>query len=282
MDCIGIVGAGVMGQGIAHCLAEKGKTVYIYDIDNKKTDGLADKIVKSIKTNRMFLNTEFEGMDAIRNRIKIYEKMEFFEEPDIIIECISEVMEIKKEAFVLLDKIAKQSCIFFSNASCISITQLASFTQRPEQVIGVHFMNPAYLIHTVEVIKGLLTSMETVNATNQFIESIGKKSILVNDYPGYVSNRISHLMMNEAAFIVQDQVASAEAVDRIFKECYGHKMGPLETADLIGIDVVVNSLDILYKSYQDSKFRCCPLLSRMVYANLLGRKTGEGFYKYER
>lgn len=141
-------------------------------------------------------------------------------------------------------------------------------------------MNPVPLIAAVEVIRGYHTSEDTLNVTTSLMGRLGKEAIVVNDLPGFVSNRISHLMMNEAAFVVQDQVATVREVDDIFKKCYGHKMGPLETADLIGLDTVKNSLEVLYESYQDSKFRCCPLLKKMVDAGLHGRKTGEGFYQY--
>ena len=166
------------------------------------------------------------------------------------------------------------------NTSCISITKISGFTKRAEKVLGTHFMNPVDKIHTVETIMGFHTTEQTLDQVTQFLKSVGKRVVLVQDSVGFVSNRISHLMMNEAAFIVQDRVANAQAVDDIFRSCYGHKMGPLETADLIGLDTVVNSLRILYDSFQDTKFRCCPLLTKMVNAGLLGRKTGKGFYEY--
>lgn len=142
-------------------------------------------------------------------------------------------------------------------------------------------MNPVPLIHAVEVIKGYHTSKETIEETKDFLEKLGKEAIIVNDNPGFVSNRLSHIFMNEAAFVVQDQVADPVDVDNIFKKCYGHKMGPLETADLIGLDTVVKSLKVLYDTYQDPKFKCCPLLARMVDAGLLGKKSGKGFYDYK-
>ena len=164
---------------------------------------------------------------------------------------------------------------------CISITEIASFSDRMEQVIGVHFMNPVPLIPTVEAIRGKKTTDETIEKTNDLIRKIGKRSIVINDSVGFVSNRISHLMMNEAAYLVYEEVATPEQIDDIFRSCYGHKMGPLETADLIGLDTVTNSLQILYDKYKDKKFRCCPLLKDMVRVNELGRKSGKGFYRYE-
>ncbi|WP_242655185.1 3-hydroxyacyl-CoA dehydrogenase family protein [Clostridium cellulovorans] len=173
-----------------------------------------------------------------------------------------------------------ESCLFLVNTSCISITKIASLTKRPDKVIGTHFMNPVHIKTAVEAIKGFYTSEETIEKTKELLSKMGKEMIIVNDLPGFVSNRISHLFMNEAAFVVQDQVAAPAEVDAIFKKCYGHVMGPLETADLIGLDTVVDSLEVLYESYQDPKFKCCPLLKKMVDANLKGRKTGKGFYDY--
>jgi 3-hydroxybutyryl-CoA dehydrogenase len=180
-----------------------------------------------------------------------------------------------------LDALCPPEVCFGVNTSCISITRVAGFTQRPDRVIGMHFMNPVYLKTSIEIIRGYHTSEQTIQAARNLLRQLGKDAILVNDYPGFVSNRISHLFMNEAAFVVQDQVATPHEVDAIFKKCYGHTMGPLETADLIGLDTVVHSLDVLYESYQDSKFRCCPLLRKMVHAGLLGVKSGKGFYEYQ-
>lgn len=189
-------------------------------------------------------------------------------------------MELLKNVYGKIDNICDENCIFLVNTSCISITKIAALTKRPDKVIGTHFMNPVPQKKVVEVVKGYHTSEETIASLKELLANIGKEAIIVNDYPGFVSNRVSHLFMNEAAYVVQDQVASPESVDDIFKKCFGHAMVPLETADLIGLDTVVNSLDILYKSYQDPKFRCCPLLRKMVDAGLYGRKSGEGFYKY--
>ena len=199
---------------------------------------------------------------------------------DLVIENIIEDQKVKIELYKELDKICGTNTIYFVNTSCIPITKIASCVSKPENVIGVHFMNPVPLKEMVEVIKGYYTSETIIEKTKEFLKSIGKISVVVNDYPGFVANRLSHLFMNEAAFLVQDQVATPAEIDMIFKKGYGHKSGPLETADLIGLDTVVNSLAILYESYQDSKFRCCPLLKKMVDAGLLGRKSGKGFYNY--
>ena len=174
----------------------------------------------------------------------------------------------------------KPECIYFVNTSCISITKIGSFTKRADKVIGTHFMNPVPMKHACEVILGYHTSEETIQILKDVLKKVEIRPIIVKDFPGFVSNRISHLLMNEAAMVVQDQVAAPEDVDDIFKSCFEHKMGPLETADLIGIDTVVDSLDVLYESYHDPKFRAAPILRKMIDANLLGRKSGQGFYKY--
>jgi 3-hydroxybutyryl-CoA dehydrogenase len=203
-----------------------------------------------------------------------------FDNVDLIIENVTEDCEIKKNVYSELNEICSDDATFAINTSCISITKIASYLNKPENAIGMHFMNPVPLKQMVETIRGHHTSEKTVETAKQFLKSIKKNPIIVNDYPGFVANRLSHLFMNEAAFLVQDNVASPDEIDMIFKQGYGHKMGPLETADLIGLDTVVKSLNILYDSYQDSKFRCCPLLKKMVDAGILGIKTGKGFYDY--
>ena len=201
-------------------------------------------------------------------------------ESDFVVENITENVDSKLELYSQLDAICRDNVIFAANTSCISITKIASVTNRRQKVIGIHFMNPVPMISAVEMIRGFHTSEETIQTTLDLMKQINKEGIIIKDFPGFVSNRISHLMMNEAAFIVQDRCARAEDVDDIFRKCYGHKMGPLETADLIGLDTVVNSLEVLFASYQDPKFRCCPLLKKMVEAGLLGRKSSQGFYQY--
>ena len=199
---------------------------------------------------------------------------------DFVIENVTENWEIKKLVYEHLERVVPSEVCFAANTSCISITQIGSATKRPANVIGLHFMNPVHLMPTVEVIRGFHTSDRAVDTLLQLFSRLNKEAIIVEDLPGFVSNRISHLFMNEAAFVLQDQVASAEKIDMIFKKCFGHKMGPLETADLIGLDTVMRSLDVLYESFQDPKYRCCPLLRKLVHAGHLGRKTGKGFHVY--
>jgi len=278
---IGVLGAGVMGQGVAQSFAENGFEVILVDISDEVLAKATSDIEKSIKLASFFSPKE-NAVDAAEVLKKITTAQDYndLKDVDFIVENVTEDWEIKKQAYERLNDVVKDSCITLANTSCISITQIGKVAKNASNVIGVHFMNPVPVKTTVEVIKGHHTSQETIETLTNLMEEIGKESIIVNDFPGFVSNRISHLFMNEAAFVVQDQVAPPKDVDAIFKKCYSHSMGPLETADLIGLDTVVNSLNVLYESYQDPKFRCCPLLKKMVDAGLTGKKSGQGFYKY--
>lgn len=282
MKTVGVIGAGVMGSGVAQNLAQVGYQVILVDISTDVLNHSKEEIYNKIRLQTLFQkNTEAAfDPDSIIAQINFTTDYQLLKQAEYIIENVTEKWEIKAEIYPKIDEICIPNCIFAVNTSCIPITKIASLTKRPSQVIGTHFMNPVPLKTTVETIRGYHTSEETIETTKQLLASMGKECIVVNDLPGFVSNRISHLFMNEAAFVVQDQVASPQEVDEIFKKCYGHKMGPLETADLIGLDTVVNSLDVLYESYQDPKFRCCPLLRKMVDAGLYGVKSGEGFYTY--
>ncbi|NBI30600.1 3-hydroxyacyl-CoA dehydrogenase family protein [Chengkuizengella marina] len=277
---IGIIGAGVMGIGVAQSAAEANYNVTVIDLTEQILQHAESLLYKNIKFNSLFQKQKTIEVQDIKDKITFSTDYDLLQDVDLIVENTTESWEIKKEVYKKLNLICKKDCIYLVNTSCISITKIASIMHTPSNVIGVHFMNPVHLKPTVEGIRGYHTTEDTIHRTKEFLSSMGKEMVLVNDYPGFVSNRISHLFMNEAAFVVQDGVADPKEVDEIFKKCYGHKMGPLETADLIGIDTVVNSLEILYESYQDPKFRCCPLLKKMVDAGLHGKKTGEGFYKY--
>lgn len=281
METIGIIGAGVMGVGVAHTYALAGNKVVLIDIDTKVLEQAEQQIYTNARLYSMY-NKELKkaSPDYILNNITFTTNLETLKNVNYVIENISENWEKKKNLYNELNEICPSTCIIAANTSCISITKIASLANKPENIIGTHYMNPVPLKSAVEVIKGHYTSESTIHKTKELLASINKKPIIINDFPGFVSNRISHLFMNEAAFVVQDGVADPKDVDAIFKECYEHKMGPLETADLIGIDTVVDSLDVLYESFQDPKFRCCPLLKLMVDQGRLGRKSGEGFYNY--
>lgn len=281
MKIIGVIGAGVMGKGMAQNLVQDGYQVMLLDISEQILEHSKKDIYNNIRFQTLFnKNLKLEKPEELINRITFSTDYKTLSDAEFIIENVYEKLDEKKKVYKTIDSICPESSIFLVNTSCISITKIAAFTKRPDKVIGTHFMNPVPMKSTVEVIRGYHTSEDTVNRTKEFLTNLRKESIVVNDYPGFVSNRISHLFINEAAYVVQDQVASPEQVDEIFKKCFGHKMGPLETADLIGLDTVVDSLDVLYMSYQDPKFRCCPLLRKMVEAGVHGRKTGDGFYKY--
>lgn len=278
---VGIIGAGTMGIDVAIDLLLHGIDVVLVEINKERLDSAENRIKEGIRFAPMY-NKALPRIryEQIRDKIVYTDQIERVNQCDFIIENVTEDLEIKKNVYKQLDSVCKENAFFGVNTSCISITTIAGNISRAKNIIGIHFMNPVYLKSTVEVIRGLHTSEECIEQTLDFLSQLCKTAIVVNDYPGFVANRISHLYMNEAAYILQDGVATAQQVDDIFKKCYGHKMGPLETADLIGLDTVVHSLKILYESYQDSKFRCCPLLMKMVHGGLLGRKTGRGFYSY--
>lgn len=281
MKKIGIIGAGVIGMGVAQDFAEHGYQVILVDLTEKKLDQARTTIYGQLRFRKLLkANKVLEDAQLILKRITFTIDYQYLCDVDVVIENVTEDYGIKKNVYSVIDIICQSNCIFMVNTSCISITEIASLTRRKDKVIGVHFMNPVPMKNVVECIKGYHTSDETIQTTKALLLRLHKECLLVNDYPGFVSNRISHLFMNEAAFVIQDQVADPQTVDAIFKGAFSHKMGPLETADLIGIDTVVNSLDVLYQSYQDPKFRCCPLLRKMVSAGLLGRKVGQGFYQY--
>lgn len=278
---VGVIGAGTMGRGIAQTVAQYNEKVVLVDISTDILESAKKEIRNSVRM-QAFYNKALKGIkpDEVIERIIFTTDYALLAECDFIIENVPEKLEIKIGVYEQLEKVSNPNAYYAVNTSCIPVTEIAALTNRPDKVIGMHFMNPVPMIEAVEIMKGFHTSKETIEAALKLLKAINKHGIIVNDYPGFVSNRISHLMMNEAAFIVQEGEASIENVDDIFKKCYGHKMGPLETADLIGLDTVVDSLDVLFGQYKDTKFRCCPLLRRMVAAGHCGRKSGQGFYGY--
>ncbi len=279
---VGVVGAGVMGTGVAQSLAQAGHRVILLDISEEILKRAREEIAKNIRFQRLFSKTkDQESVDAIVDRIRFTTDYAPFADADFVIENVTEKWEIKRGVHEQLDAVCPKHAVFAVNTSAFSITRVASVTKRPEKVLGMHFMNPVPMKPMVEVIRGYHTSQETIAIAKELLATMDKECVVVNDMPGFVSNRVLMLTVNEAVFLVQDQVASVEEVDKIFKSCFGHKMGPLETADLIGLDTILYSIEVLYESFNDSKYRPCPLLKKMVDAGLHGRKSGQGFYTYK-
>ncbi len=270
-----------MGSGVAQNLAQTNHRVILIDISGDILEKTRDGIAKNIRFQGFFGNKEKqEDPDEILDQITFTSDYSQLENADYVIENVTEKWDLKKDVYARIDAVCRKDCIFAANTSAISITRIGSATKRPEKVIGTHFMNPVPMKKMVEVIKGYHTSDETIEKTKQLLANMGKECIVVNDAPGFVSNRVLMLTVNEAVYLVHEGVACAEDVDQIFKSCFGHAMGPLETGDLIGLDTILYSLEVLHESFNDSKYRPCPLLKKMVDAGLHGRKSGEGFYTY--
>ncbi|MBN2736806.1 MAG: 3-hydroxyacyl-CoA dehydrogenase family protein [Spirochaetales bacterium] len=276
-----IIGAGTMGSDIALDLASYNYKVTLLDISTEALIKSKDKIEKGYNLAKMMKSTMRSiTLEQIFEKINFTIDYEDLKYADLVIENVTEDFKTKKEVLSRATRYCQPGAIFAINTSCISITKIASFLPEPQQVAGVHFMNPVPLKNIVETIRGYHTSDETIQTLGSFLKTVKKSQVVVKDYPGFVVNRLSHLFMNEAAYLVQDAVAEPKEIDILFEQGYGHKMGPLKTADLIGLDTVLHSLNVLYESYQDPKFRSCPLLVKMVDAGLLGIKSGQGFYKY--
>lgn len=282
IQAVGVIGAGVMGSGVAQELAETGHHTILLDVDESILALARQEIERGLRFQRLFKKRKNDrSPDEALKRVTFTTDYQLLNTADFVIENATENWEIKKAIYAQLDIICPPDCIFVANTSAIPITRIAAVTKRPAQVIGVHFMNPVPLKPVVEMIPGHHTSSQTIDAAKVLLARMGKESIVVNDSPGFVSNRVLMLTINEAIFLLQDRVASVEDIDAVFKLCFGHKMGPLETADLIGLDTILFSIDVLYESFNDSKYRPCPLLKKMVDAGLRGRKSGQGFYSYK-
>jgi 3-hydroxybutyryl-CoA dehydrogenase len=278
---VAVVGAGVMGVGLAQNLAETGHQVILVDIQDQQLKKAKESLDSNIRMSALFKKNTVPERALIMSRIVFTTDYEQLRTAEFLIENVVEKPRVKEEVYRRIDDICPEDCVFAANTSAISITQIASWTRRREMVLGMHFMNPVPLKPMVEMVRGFHTSENTLKQAQALLTEMGKEWIVVNDLPGFVSNRVLMLTINEAIFVVQDQVASAEDVDRLFRSCFGHKMGPLETGDLIGLDTILYSLEVLYESYNDPKFRPCPLLRKMVAAGLHGRKSCAGFYTYD-
>jgi 3-hydroxybutyryl-CoA dehydrogenase len=277
---VAVLGAGTMGNGIAHVFARSGYDVILRDVEaaylERGLGAISKNLDREIKKGKI---AESEK-PAILARIRPTTDFSKIAIADFVVEAVPERLDLKLSVLSEADSLLRPEAILASNTSSISVTTLAAATGRADRFIGMHFMNPVPVMELVEVIRALQTGDETFRATMALCERLGKKPVAVNDAPGFVSNRVLMPMINEAAFAVMEGVATAEAVDAILKLGMSHPMGPLELADFIGLDVCVNILDVLHSGFGDSKYRACPLLRKMVAAGWLGRKSGRGFYTY--
>ncbi len=279
---VGVVGAGTMGSGIAHVFARAGFKVLLCDVEQRFLDRALGQIRTNLGREAAKGKLPEAEIELALTRITPTMEREALAVAEIAVEAAPERMELKSDIFRSLDRILPRDAILATNTSSISVTRLAALTQRPEQVIGMHFFNPVPVMALVEVVRGMATSDATFSAVHGLAVRLGKTPVEVNDAPGFVSNRVLMPLINEAAFAVMEGVAKPEAVDQVFKLGMAHPMGPLTLADFIGLDVCVDIMRVLHEGFGDPKYRPCPLLVRMVDAGWLGRKSGRGFYFYEK
>jgi 3-hydroxybutyryl-CoA dehydrogenase len=277
---VGVIGAGTMGNGIAHVFARRGYFVVLCDVEQRFLNRGLETIIKNLDREVAKNKISAEDKESALRRIDPVTDRAKLAECDFIVEAATEKFDVKAEIFRDLDRVARPGVILASNTSSISITKLAALTKRPDKVIGMHFFNPVPVMKLVEVIRGLATSAETFAAVRELAVKLEKTPVEVNDAPGFVSNRVLMPLLNEAMYAVMEGVATAEAVDEVFKLGMAHPMGPLTLADFIGLDVCLDIMRVLQDGLGDPKYRPCPLLIKMVDAGWLGKKSGRGFYQY--
>ncbi len=278
---ISVIGAGTMGNGIAHVFAQNGFLVTLIDLSQNNLDKAIDKITKNLdrQVAKNLISAEIKSL-TLKNITALTSIPQGVREADLVVEAATENLDLKLRIFKEIDEAAPAECILSSNTSSISITKIASVTKRPAQVIGMHFMNPVPVMKLVEIINGYSTDKNITQAIIELSRQIGKIPCEVNDYPGFVANRILMPMINEAIYSLYENVAGVEEIDTVMKLGMAHPMGPLQLADFIGLDVCLSILKVLQDGFGNPKYAPCPLLVNMVAANNLGVKTGEGFYKY--
>ncbi|MGW2310615.1 3-hydroxyacyl-CoA dehydrogenase family protein [Actinomadura luteofluorescens] len=282
INAVGVVGAGTIGTGVAHAFAEAGYPVVLVDTSEEALKTARETIAGNARLLPVVVGrAPTRTADEILALITPSTELGDLRDVGYVVENVTEKWDVKKDLYRDLDRVCAPECVLAVNTSAIPITRLAGRTSRPDKVIGNHFMNPVPVMPLVEIIRGFHTSEATLEASRRLLADIGKDTILVSDSSGFVTNRVLMLTINEAIFLLHEQVSSPTDIDRLFKKCFGHRMGPMETADLIGLDTVLYSLEVLLDEFKDPKYRPCPLLRRYVDAGLLGRKTGRGFHVYD-
>lgn len=278
---VGVIGAGVIGVGVTQDLAQTGHQVLLIDVEDEILSHAEGIIARNVRLHHL-VRPQASRLDTqqVMRRIDFSTDYQLLADVEFVIENVTEDWDLKESVYKRLDAICSPQCIFAANTSAIPITRIGSVTRRASSVLGMHFMNPVPLKPVVEVVRGRETSDETIGRARALLAQMGKKAVVVRDSPGFVSNRVLMVTINEAVSLLQEEVATAEAIDTIFRDCFAHQMGPLETADLIGLDTVRNTLQVLHDAWHHDKFKPCPLLSSMVESGRLGRKSGRGFYEY--